>query len=229
MPVPTELQEKINKGLEAVETHSRHHFHWSHRKGLYPAFGTYNDPNVLKARGWLAVLTAQYVFPILEATPTEIDDLLHSMLKASVGYLNGIVSAEEIASIEDEGYHTLGNWADWDDPGYSPRADIAARAVYKAAGEVRGKRQDPFEYAKNHTKYTLDGPISGDTFSDSDWVSLAGVGDTAGCAALAYAATDENVSSYSHQKLEEFWKWWLLEAIPQAWALAEASPNQSIE
>ncbi len=229
MTVPPQLQEKIDKGLEAVETHSLHHFHWPHRQELYPAFGAYNDPIVLKARGWLAVLTAQHIFPILEVAQTEIDDLLHSMLESSINYLNGMTSDEGIASIEDEGYHTLGNWSDMDDLGYSPRVDIAAMAVYKAAGEARGKRQDPFEFAKNHTKHTRDGVISGEAFSDSDWVSLAGVGDTAGCAALAYAATNENVSSYDPQKLEEFWKWWLLEAIPKAWELAETLPSQSTE
>lgn len=229
MPVPPQLREKIDKGLEAVRTHSLHHFHWPHRQELYLAFGSYDDPNVLKARGWLAVLAAQYVFPILEVAATEIDDLLRSTLEVSIGYLNGTVSDDEIANIEDEGYHTLGNWADFDDPGYSPRADIAAMAVYKAAGEVRGKRRDPFEFAKKHSKHTPDGAVSGDKFSDSDWVSIAGVGDTAGCAALAYAAGDESVSSYDPQKLEEFWKWWLLEAIPKAWELAETSSKQSTE
>ncbi|MCQ3931708.1 MAG: hypothetical protein DPW16_14725 [Chloroflexi bacterium] len=89
MPVPPELRGAIDKGLEVIKTHSLHHFHWLHRQELYLTFGSYDDPNVLKARGWLAVLTAQYVFPILEATQTEIDDLLRSMLEASIGYLNG--------------------------------------------------------------------------------------------------------------------------------------------
>ena len=208
MAVPLELQALIDEALVTVRAHPLHWLDWQRRRALYVAFGDYSDSEVKRARGRLAILSAQKVYPIFHIAYPD-DDLPERLLQAAVGLLNGTVTREVAARVEDHGYHGFGNdlYDEWN-------ADRAGFSAYKAIKEVRGW-QDPFK--EKAIKRLPNGKWV--PFDDKEFAETAGAGDTAGVAALAFANGVEydDPDDPDPDKSLEFWEWWLTEAIPAAW------------
>jgi hypothetical protein len=66
---------------------------------------------------------------------------------------------------------------------------------------------------------TAPGTLHGEQFTDTMWVR-SGQSDCAAEAAIAWSCGAESKDP-EPDKLLEFWRWWLTDAIPQAWAKAE--------
>jgi len=231
---PESLAKSITEAVELVEASPTHHLDWRHRREMYKTFGSASDPTVLKVRGWLAVLSAQYVLPLFEKRPlaTLISDdpnfegVPRRAIDAAINMLHDSADQQVVAYVHNDAYMTFGTWGDGD-PSFSMKATTAGFCSYKAMLEVMGNLE-PFALAESFHKGTKPGLpqdnsrtdwISGDEFTDTDWAEIAACGDAAGCAAIAYACDPNSLDQCDPEKLKAFWTWWLLEAIPKAWAI----------
>jgi hypothetical protein len=215
----------------AMEGHPQHHLPWRLRRTFYADLGS--GAYGRRVKGWLAILSAQRVLPlVLRAIPWEPQPLQD--LDAAVRFLRGWTYP-----IHDEPGFTPDrvSQASYDsgDGGYDlftgeSRADVmrAAVAASKALLEASNDR-DPFEGASNihqHGKSLTfssvsqaDDDIQGD---DETFSVLIAVGDAAGAAAVASACGPET-SACHPERLAAFWSWWLDDALPLAFKLADAN------
>ncbi len=223
MTTSANLQTLVDQALIIVRAHPQHQLDWQLRRAMYTAFGEYTDLSVTRARGRLAILSAQKVYPIFHAAYLD-DDLPESLLRAAVGLLDGTVTQDEAAEIQDIGYHIFGN-----DLYDELNVQAAGYSAYKALMEVRGWR-DPFEQVVHGGVLNQSGERV--PFTDQELASLE-AGDTAGTAAIAFAGNAES-DALNVEKLLSFWEWWLIEAIPLAWdfdvqivAISAQKPIQS--
>jgi hypothetical protein len=217
MVIPPDVQSLMDQALEAMHADPDHRLDWHRRVAIYTACGPITDPQVLKVRGRLAILAADYVKSIFtERYPRET--LVQDLLNAANGLLDGTVQLEDAKKIEDTAYHTFGN-------GFfrQVKASISGYASYKAIIEARGWA-NPFERAsKFMSRIELPdgskGWLKGTEWPDERFAETAGCGDAAGAAAVGFSCGKrvEDVAVCDPQKLQTFWDWWLTEALPAAW------------
>ena len=204
------------------------------RQALYESLGSYSDPIVRRTRGWLAVLAARKVLPIFQRY-CPLEELPAQLIQTSADLIELKVSAIEAADVEDHGYHALGHSLGTDavSDRYFENAHLAALAAYKSLLETSGL-EDPFSNAELHVKgtgsfaslHSFAGPgkspeegwISAVDWNDHDW-GLTAQGDTAGTAAIAFSCS-EDATDCDPVRLQEFWTWWLTEAVALAWKQA---------
>ncbi|WP_168733519.1 hypothetical protein [Deinococcus sp. Arct2-2] len=212
-----------------MEVDPLHHLPWRLRRAFYADLGS--EAGGRRVKGWLAILSAQRVLPlVLSATPWEPQPLQD--LDAAVRFLRGWTYP-----IHDEPGFTpervsLASY-DSGEGGYDfftdeSRADVlrAAVAAGKALLEASSDR-DPFGGASNIHQHgesltfssvkQADEDIEGD---DEMFSVLIAVGDAAGAAAVASACGPET-SSCDPERLAAFWTWWLDDALPLAFKLAD--------
>lgn len=212
----------------------QHHLPWRERRAFYEALG--DDVQARRLRGWLAILSAQHVLPIvLSTTPWDAQPLQN--LDAAIRFLQGepypLAEGPEISAeqVIEASYHA-------DSDAYDPltdmyRADIgrASAATHKALLEATG-RLDSFKttkymHGRRENGFYFrglalpDNQILGD---DEDWSIFVAVGDAAGAAAVASACTSER-SACDPAKLRAFWEWWLYEALPRAAQIIKYGPG----
>jgi hypothetical protein len=235
--VPEPLKEAIAKAEAIVEADRLHHLDWHYRREMYKTFGTSSNRVVWLVRGWLAVLSAQFVLPIFEQRPfaslisddpDDFEGLPRRVITEAINLLQGSADQQIVDSVEDDAYMTFGTWDIESDHSFSLKASTAGFTSYKAIIEVMGKLE-PFAHAEAHSKATRPmrpyedvsniAWIHGDQFTDSDWARLAACGDAAGCAAIAYSCDRDSLEQCDPERLNVFWRWWLLEAIPKAWEI----------
>jgi hypothetical protein len=208
MPIPAELREKIELAIRTVEENPQHHLEWPVRRELYTTRGSSDYQAARKKRGWLAVASAEHVYPSLTGLDTALKNLPEQLLNIEKLYLNGSASSKQLHDIFDTCYHSFGHWPllkEWD-PSYSDRAYAAVTSIYKAASEI----QSDLDYWKFSDQYAAKYG-STDIGLDIDWACTGGIGDAAGSASIAYAC-DPQLSECDTAKLKEFWIWWLTEA-----------------
>jgi hypothetical protein len=124
------------------------------------------------------------------------------------------------------------NESDYNPEGFPVNAILAGGTSERALAEVLGWYR--FDLIRQDEKdYWLRPPFaasrdSEDQFEGTDTViheeptdeKLVRVGsDAAGEAAVAYACGPTSIRC-GPERLEEFWTWWLTEAIPKAWQMA---------
>jgi hypothetical protein len=228
MTMPQRVRPLLDQMLESMVADPQHMLDWRLRRELYREFGSFSEPIVYQARGWLAVLAAQRVLPIFQ-TVCPAEKLPEETLEAAINVLRGAVELEATWWLAEQMYHRCGHdswWCteeededdyvedeadDWEP--FPAHASTAAFASYKAILEVRGW-EDPFEYAtsfhKNSQGFAGFGQpqevddVPGTECNDLDWSRVAAVGDTASAAAIAYAL-DAQERGASISRLAEFW------------------------
>ncbi len=251
MTLPVKVQQLCNQYLEKMRQDKKHHLLPFDRFTIYQAFGPsnhladplegstgltkkeskYNSINFSKADlafGWLAVITARKIMPIwLEAKIYERPDEEYyscnpvEMLEEVEGVLLGKIPQEK---------------AYWDlclrfydgSSGLEYSVTEKAYAAHSAAFAALEVVLCGVEELYYHVSIKSDDHIS---YSLHDFATMA---------ARAYAAIDENepgawvkVRGEKHpltidlKKRLDFWEWWLLEAIPQAWELVSQSKPQT--
>jgi hypothetical protein len=207
------------------------------RQQIYHALGPKTDSVSNRARGWLAVLSARRVLPIFtQAFPNM--PLPQELLDTAAKILHGEVDDGTVTTLLNHGYHAAGNCWGYDEEDMPVSIDLAGSAAYHALKEAHGTEPltNLHKYLSLGTVTTLQGadslnsefkvainpePLSGDKWTD-ERLCHVDAADTAAVAAMAYAS-QEHGDKYDPQKPEEFWEWWLTEAIPAAWAMAESA------
>ncbi len=197
-PLPYELERTIQRVSTEMMIHSEHVIILVNRREIYHLLDVNNlaDRPVFKK---LSIITARYVLPIWQSTrPTDATPG-HMLNMAEMIFENKM--SPSVARMEvDKAWEKMENLGVTEEGKSIGNAYYAGQAAVESLMEVFGR--DSFENVlldKNSTDSGLD-----------PWSS-----DTAHWAVAAYAGLKGDVKSDS-SKRQEFWEWWLQDAIPQA-------------
>jgi hypothetical protein len=214
MLLPIALSQAIEGAQKALRSDPKGTLLPYHREAIYKAIDLVSASRATNVRGWLAVITAEYVQSIWQqempqnALPAQLIDTSKRLLRGEI--------KSELASIQID--HA---WEELEDLGSTPadmrigsRPFYAGAAAAQALTETLGFR--PFDYLD------IDNNTSN---SDLD----QGTTDAAWYASIAYAGREnwepfaalEKGPAPTPEKRKEFWDWWLLEAAPRAWQAAQ--------
>lgn len=233
MSISYELQNSIEQVYAQMMQTPKYTLLPKYRFSLYKLIASLDAPIDIKLYGWLDMFTAKRVSPIWEqALPG--DNFVFRMLDVAEGLLTGKLSYKETEEERNFFYYASGSEMYNENISNRPRA--AKEAAYIALKTVCGVV--PFG------NFDIEQIERG--FPDEIIIEL-GETDVAAPAVLAYSGFDTdfdydegegdnnnfidsnpnmNVSSkFDPDKRREFWEWWLKEAIPQAWELAQQSSS----
>jgi hypothetical protein len=207
-----------------------------------PTVGNVGD----RVRGWLAILAAERVLPIFEQGVFSPDDLVEedrklpiTLLAMAKNLMQGSVSPEELDQANMEVHGADQEIALWlNDTRFEPvfpvNAVLAGQACQRALGEVLGwyLLESLSHYGKGYFVQKPGDMASGasSTFQHraseelTDEQFVWSKAETAGSAAVASACSAPSIEC-DPERLQDFWKWWLTEAIPEAWQMV-ADENQ---
>jgi hypothetical protein len=240
MPLPKELEIASQEALRIIQDHPNHEYDPAARKKLVDVFFELGVPTADLTRRWLAVLAVKrvlhlYIEPnyperyyeqIKQFPPDEWEQVQKQMRylnpNAAVGLAEQVLRAEfdiiEASRIANDDNYYVGYWAS-----YQPvAAGFVEIAGNKMLYEVSNPSIHPLQYLDQYI-------LSGSATSELDWAFSSG--DTAAIAWVAYCTATE-LCEYDvwiknpvldHNASLSFWEWWLLEAIPDAWKLANQS------
>ena len=227
LPLPPALQTLVDTALAEMQTDPDHRLSHRRRGQIYDALGPLTEDSGRKARGWLAVMTAMRVLPIFQAAFPE-DTLPQQLLDMAVSMVQGRGDEAAADELQEWGYNASGNAWGYDEAEMPWNADMAGSAAYHALKEARG--QPPLQHldkvfklgvvawpsGEQVTKYP--NPQAATQFTDEDMCQIEN-SDAAAVAAVAFAC-NAGGPTCDPDKLREFWTWWLMEAIPEAWETA---------
>lgn len=244
MAIPNELQAEIDHALDAIKQHSGHEYGPKQRQKLFRLFKS--DASWMRVWRWLAIFTAAQVLPIYQRYIAETGRtfVYYDVQRPA----KALVMARDILTGKLEpsiGYDTANGSYDPHDFDYGWRARKpvpfnvyqSGRAANIALLEASKDNLDPFA-GLPHIAYWNNGfctgrdigyqiaqeipdAVAGEHFTDALW-SISGHSDTAAVASTAWACT-ETLPIPDPAKLLEFWLWWFIEAIPEAWNTVELS------
>lgn len=239
MPVPTLLKSEAEAALTLIEQDPQHEYGPARRKRLNEVWKRLKDPTADRAYKCLMVITAQKVLPFyaLELQPEaqalfnkqipeftdeelrqhdelerEIAEMPHKAIDWAKELIRGKGDKNEARQYSSNQHHVVGNLGDFF---LLPRANFVNHAAHvalrMASTDVwHGEGVfDPFKYIDDDVNKT-----------DFEWLYSGYGGDVASYAAAAWSYDPQNKQLQS-DRLLEFWRWWLLEAIPQAWTMTE--------
>lgn len=212
--LPPHVREYVQRLMQTLEQRPNHRLMPIERSDLlYSMLGPLDDPRTISLRGRLAIKTATKVLPIFEkGLPTE--KMPHKLLNLAQCVVAGSLHGDtwRIRVYAEFAYHATGH--DWgrDEDVVPINASWAGFSALKALHEARGQH-----YLQQFMRdLSQDSSIEPDRDITDDDISASAFSDTAGVAAIAYAC-DDQTSKTDPVKSFEFWKWWLLEALPLAW------------
>jgi hypothetical protein len=232
--MPQDLQLLLTNSFWGMKNHPQKHLIPLQRDIIYKTFFSKLQSNSLLA--WISFLSAKKTLQILQnaigskrSTPTELSDIAEQALTRIIDTENDI-----FRNTLDRAYHASGHSWGCNPQKFPLEADFAGAALYRTLQTIDGK--DPFwllrcnghkgykVHFNGRTKYVcLDEHLTDDMFFEP----IGAVEDASSLAAKAFSftvaiETDELdiVPQYDFNKRQEFWEWWLIEAIPIAWEQA---------
>ena len=209
MELPMTLRNKLNQASQILHSNNEYQIKPITRLNIYAAFAEFENK---LAKIWLTrleILTAKRVLPLWQEALPNIQ-LPEQVLDLAEQVLDGFLDFETAcnANILDELYQLLGGDLEDEVPA---TVEFAGESAYCAFVNIR---HQPFQDLLVDEKLT-----------DDKFYSQLG-GDAASSAVKAFAGVVIDgywVKKSDPQKRLEFWEWWLTEAIPQAWELAQSS------
>jgi hypothetical protein len=252
---PSFLRAPLDEAKLAMEEHPGHHLAPYYRHRIYQVLMRDRNPFIKAknggARGWLAVLSAEKVLPIFEHGSFRVEDMPDGILELpshlldlSKRVMQGNVSPpqalqEATALDADQEFHILLAESRRDPESFPVNAILAGRASAKALREACGLDDMSLLQGDDRWHWLSEPEISNpaqleghsaQTLSHDDPIdekfALKASADTAACAAVAYACGIASTKC-DPGKLEEFWSWWLTEALPKAWKLTRGESESS--
>ncbi len=257
MGFPEAVRTVAAQALREIHDHPFHEYGPGNRKLLVDTFHALEQPLADRAVRWLAVLAARkslfkyerFLTPDMKATLEDqayVSDLPQFSLTMAERVLLGNVSRKQAFSFACDKHYTVGNMMHFTQPAEAHFANVAAnRALVEAsdthAMEVLWSKFNPIKQFWI-SKYDEDGTYSDITpkiLTDSLWAFVGGASaDCVSAAATACACLaevkleDVNVEDTNvlidTDLLLEFWRWYLTEALSEAWKRAEATQSISL-
>ncbi len=211
--LPAYIQTLIHKTLDTIRTDSTHQFLPVVRRDFYTAISPENAALGWRVRGWAAVFSAKRVLPIFtEAFPE--DTLPGEAIQLAEQVLQGLVTPEAVQKQVHDMNEIAQNMWGYPDEEVPANVMLAGWAANNAALEAL--HVDPLLRFENYVVF----PPGGKARKAETDPDIAEHGDNASQAAMATAADAEGV--WRPDQLLAFWEWWLLEALPAAWKLANS-------
>ncbi len=216
--LPSQLQFLVVQELEKLHQRSNHRVDAQTRRSIYQAFGPPTERLSIRARSWLAILTAQKVLPIFQqALPAE--DMPQRLIEMAIAVVEKKVDVEEAYQLATEGHEMVGRQWGYDEADVPWNAWFAGNAAVRALLET--VTHEPFQRLDKFWKLgqlpTSDRQIvRADEWLDEELAQVGG--DVASAAAMAWACGTADPKC-DPDKLREFWEWWLAQAIPKAWEI----------
>jgi hypothetical protein len=239
----SQLEQAIEIAYTQMLQDPHHSLIFKQRLPIYQAMKKLDAQIGAKVHGWLAVLAAQKVLPIWEKE-NPFDNFAKSKIELAIDLLAGKLTLEELEEHHQLTLMFLGGGlgqSGWD---YSDEANYAYIAPDLALSEVMGdflykrvlystpeivERQIeegfPDEMMSQIDIDTASAAVCAYSGVSFDWDSLSKMGFNANdhsAEILEYVA-DTFHPNFDPANREDFWNWWLHEAIPQAYELAVGS------
>jgi hypothetical protein len=232
MALPEHIQQLVDESLIMMRKNPEHHLLPVQRLEIYQLLEPLpsNDASIRYVGGQLAIASARYVLPIWQqARPIWGDEepaidwggyppnypltdaLPEWMIQRAEEVLRGDVgielAEEDMGDLWDVYSNLREEITAW-------RTDVPEEAWYAFAAAYYALQET------NLAPFTYNMP--NDTMTDPDRESGAGRLDGAAAAMIACVGVDTNKPGIVTKRLE-FWEWWLTEAIPAAWEMAQQS------
>lgn len=235
MEFPTELNHAINQAFVIMLEDPFHNLIPKYRVPIYKAIETLDEAVAIKFRTWLAILTARKVASNwLEEMPRDksFQNILDLTEKLALGTLN----LNETSKERDNFYYIAGNADENVEDG---KALAAIRTAYSALRAASG--YIPFsDFSTKQIEEDLPDELIGGVWADAASSAIIAYSGSAYNTDILYekdfALINDNSElgailmnhpnvDFDPEIRKEFWEWWLIEAIPQAWELAQQSNN----
>ena len=219
-----------------MRAHPRHHLAPYYRQQIYTVLKRFNRGDEVKpprtpnpknvgdrTRGWLAVQTAEHVMPVFEQGPFDLDEpskdvleLPYLFLELARGIMEGRITIEVANQRRPltQDFAVMLGFARNEPETFPVNATLAALAIESAFEDVLGWYEFDME-DEDHQRRRLRPPSKKAEDEELVWTG----GDTAGTAGVAYSCGRLSTRC-EPGRLDEFWTWWLTEALPSAWEMA---------
>jgi hypothetical protein len=217
---PPDLQKAIAEAYAALINDPQHALLPMYRHRIYEALGAVHypeeplDPRAQLTRVVLDLLSVRRVLPIWEAERPDFP-WPQRLLELAEGVLDGLVS-REVARAEADAAFALLDEVDYEASAHditeveASRDVIRFRRVSLPAYYVCDAAVETLFVASGLFRFELGEPVPDETDADVDPYTS----DTAHWASTAYAGGVWDPSS-DPIKRNEFWEWWLSEAVPK--------------
>jgi hypothetical protein len=203
MEVPSSLDSLSRSLLRHVEEASNHALLPIYRLEVYKAFGPTEEPDGRRRRGWLAIIATRHVLSVWRRMHPE-DDVVERILAIAARSLHGEVDLTAAVKEADRQWDIfMDTYAKQEEEmGIGPLFVLSAalESLFISAGVSR-----------------FEGILLDESCTDADVDPWSG--DAVRYAADAYAGPVWDTESDKILRLE-FWRWWILTAIPTALRLA---------
>lgn len=232
------IDRKLKEALLYIHNNSKHQLPLRYRDAIYKLLGSRDNRFSNQVRGWIGIISARYVLPIILAKTSQRDSKTNKLLpeyvletaEKTIRDDISMESEEYIAAKDRAAYYSEYAWKE-DERLFSPNANYAGSAIYCALLQVDGNIpiNFPSNYeTKDYKRLSDFKHISLRDLTDSDIIDSYGSPnvDSAFFAVKAYALANNNpelpivLHKFDPAKCQEFWQWWLTEAIPAAWEQA---------
>ena len=223
--MPTELENLLAASLQTVRQDSLHNLGIIERYKIYEMLASIDELRPLRfTLGWLGVLVTRKILNKWESQANywvgmeyqfgddiDIKELPNLILATLEDVLKAKISLAEARDKLSNLYHVIVSSVGDELFEYNPQGPMEmaciSDAAYNGLYQAVSGRSVVLKYLKSIEHLTDD---------DLPTEML----DGAGSAMLAYAGGNI-LGPVDVQKRLEFWEWWLTEAIPQAWQLAQ--------
>jgi hypothetical protein len=219
--MPEQLLRALDVASTSMHDDDQHRLPLTLRKQIYDALGRKRTKRRYRSRTWLAILASQRVRPIAKSAVPGRVDLIDRWLALATELVEGRIKpdADPIVEFVHPGYTAFVR-------PYLEDPDFASRFTFNVDCAFRSAAFATFEAIGIEGLSDLEGyPVSlpngselpGEQMTDEALV-WTGATDTAACAAVA-ESWNAAENCWGAQRQKWFWDWWLLEAVPEAFAL----------
>ncbi len=207
MPIPDLLQQMLVDSLAAMNSDPSYHLSPISRLSLYH-FLNPKDPSVPRfARGWLGILTARRVLPIWHAycpSWTDQNQIPERLLDIARNSLRGEMDLKKAWREANDLWYVSANLGE---PIVQRNRDVPNKAFYACDTALKALHEAlNIEFLEKASEIAH----ASDPYLQ-DWER-----DSAASAMLAESG-GADAGPLDITKRQEFWKWWLTQAVPMAW------------
>ena len=195
------LEHRIEQAYIAVARDPQHNLAPIHRALVYNLLGSMSEEHSYRRRVRLELLTAQYVLPLWERVWPE-NRIMRNLIEQAVHFSQGNTEVEHIGYAANAVAEQLEAMWEVSEGSLEVAACFAGEGIIMAAFTIGGL--DPFG------DIIIDNDMREEDLDDS-------ASDSAKWAAAALAGQVDKESGDKFVR-REFWRWWLYEAIPTAYA-----------
>jgi hypothetical protein len=215
--LPLHLRQCIEAARQGVLAHPRHHLAFVALADIYEAIGPLADPQSLQVRGRLAINTARSVLALFQHPHDS------SRPHRALGLAERLLANQDVTRRTriylEMFYHYIGNEWNVDVP-LSQQSHLAGRAAERTLALIynaitRADYQPLFYQRLAQPRPYIAHRVGSAWHDEEAWYTA--IDDPVIVAAVA-CACDPTTDAVQPRQLGTFWMWWLMDALPAAWA-----------